>query len=398
MGFKYSELVFTGQSSDFPSGTTNALVRQREEFIVKGIAQALIDADTGWTLDTAKNATITAFVDIPTKSSSIKSPGLYLKNTTSGCKLFVSYNGRSPSGGIAAADGCSITAYNSTQNTEEIGLNGLIFSVIPESSTDDFTVPSSTDATVSVPSSATRLTCTVTSYPSCSTNYTISQANIAGTVYRYGILSTSSCIMILIQKHIKLAVGRVFGELAHADDSSISAKYGVIYFARCYEVQEYYATNNNSSSVSAGGTSYFSYGQNPVSLAKYDANASTSQTPYWGGMSCIAKADGTWVGNTSNTVVSYFPANLSFYRNSGISYATANNTKRWMPFICYIQTGDLQTNGVAPGDGIKGLLDTDLFRYVPSEANTLLDNDAFYVLNNYMLTIGWSGGSNLPPQ
>lgn len=48
MGFKYSELVFTGQSSDFPQGTTNALIRQREEFIVKGIAQALIDADTGW--------------------------------------------------------------------------------------------------------------------------------------------------------------------------------------------------------------------------------------------------------------------------------------------------------------------------------------------------------------
>lgn len=397
MGFKYSELVFTGQSSDFPSGTSNALIRQREEFIVKGIAQALIDADTGWTLDTPKNATITAFVDIPTKSSSIKSPGLYLKNNTSGCKLFVSYNGRSPSGGIAAAEGCSITAYNSEQNTEEIGLNGLILSIIPESSTDDFTAPLSTDATLSVPSSATRLACTATNYSTYSSyTGTISQVNISGVVYRYGVLSTASCVVILIQKNLKLAVGRVLGELAHTDDSEVSAKYGVIYFDRCYDIRED-RRNANSSIVPAGGVNYASYGQNPDSLAKYNANASTSQTPYWGGMSSVSKSDGTWVGNTSDTVVSYFPANSSFYRNTYISYSTANNTKRWMPFICYIQTGDLQTNGVVPGDGIKGLLDTDLFRYVPSEANTLLDDGAFYVLDS-MLTIGWSGGSNLPPQ
>ena len=397
MGFKYSELVFTGQSSDFPQGTTNALIRQREEFIVKGIAQALINAGTGWTLDTSKNATITAFVDIPTKSSSIKSPGLYLKNTTSGCKLFVSYNGRSPSGGIAAAEGCSITAYNSEQNTEEIGLNGLILSIIPESSTDDFTAPASTDATLSVPPSATRLACTVTNYPAHSSYPgTISQSNISGKVYRYGVLSTTSCIMILIQKSLKLAVGRVLGELAHADDTLASARYGVIYFSRCYNVQEY-SNSNNSSSAQAGGAIYSCYGNSPSLVAEYKANASTSSTPYWGGMSSISKSDGTWVGNTSDTVVSYFPANLPFYRNTFISYSTANNTKRWMPFICYIQTGDLQTNGVVPGDGIKGLLDTDLFRYVPSEANTLLDDGAFYVLNS-MLTVGWSGGSNLPPQ
>lgn len=397
MGFKYSELAFTGQSSDFPQGTTNALIRQREEFIVKGIAQALIDADTGWALDTAKNATITAFVDIPTKSSSIKSPGLYLKNATSGCKLFVSYNGRSPSGGIAAAEGCSVTAYNSSKNTEEIGLNGLVFSIISDSSTDDFTVPSSTDATLSVPFSATRLACTVTNYPSYSTyTGTISQQNASGVVYRYGVLSTPFCIAILIQKNIKLAVGRVLGELAHEDDALASAKYGVVYFSRCYDVQEPMNTTN-SSTTSAGGGSYSCYGNNPSGLAKYNADASTSSTPYWGGMSCISKADGTWVCNTSDTVVSYYAANVPFYRNSSISYATANNTKRWMPFICYIQTGDLQTNGVVPGDGIKGLLDTDLFRYVPATANTLLDNGAFYVLNP-MLTIGWSGGSNLPPQ
>lgn len=397
MGFKYSELVFTGQSSDFPSGTSNELIRQREEFIVKGIAQALIDADTGWTLDTAKNATITSFVDIPTKSSSIKSPGLYLKNNTSGCKLFVSYCGRSPSGGIAAAKGCSLTAYNSARNTEEIGIVGLILSIIPESSTDEFTVPSSTDATLSIPSSATRLACTVTNYPTYS-NYTgtISQSNISGTVYRYGVLSTTSCVVILTQKNLKLAVGRVLGELAHTDDSEVSAKYGVIYFDRCYEVRED-MRSPNSSIVQAGGVNYTSYGQNPDSLAKYNADASTSQMPYWGGMSCVTKSDGTWVGNTSGTVVSCFPANSSFYRNSSISYMTANNTKRWMPYICYIQTVDLQTNGVVPGDGIKGLLDTDLFRYVPSAAYTLLDDGAFYVLNS-MLTIGWSGGGNLPPQ
>lgn len=397
MGFKYSELVFTGQSSDFPQGTTNALIRQREEFIVKGIAQALIDADTGWTLDTAKNATITAFVNIPTKSSSIKSPGLYLRNTTSGCKLFVSYNGRAPSGGIAAAEGCSLTAYNSDQNTEEIGLNGLILSIIPEGSTDEFTAPSSTDVTLSVPSSATRFACTVTNYPSYSSfTGTISQSNIPGTVYRYGVLSTPFCIVILIQKIIKLAVGRVLGELAHENDALASARYGVIYFSRCYNVQEY--TNlNNSSTVSAGGSNYTCYGNNPSSIAKYNADASTSSTPYWGGMSSISKSDGTWVGNTSDTVVSYYAAELPFYRNPAISYATANNTKRWMPFICYIQSGDIQTNGVVPGDGIKGLLDTDLFRYVPAAVNTLLDNGAFYVLNS-MLTIGWSGGSNFPPQ
>ena len=69
----------------------------------------------------------------------------------------------------------------------------------------------------------------------------------------------------------------------------------------------------------------------------------------------------------------------------------------WMTAREFDRAYTSATNGVVPGDGIKGLLDTDLFRYVPATAYTLLDNGAFYVLNS-MLTIGWSGGNNLPPQ
>ena len=138
-GFKYKSFSFVGRSSDFPSGTDAALVRQREEFICKGVAQAIIDTNTGWQLDTDRNASITSFSNVPKRTTTTTfAPGLFLVNSISNNKLFICYNGSSIDHGIDLNVDQMVTTYHSDYLNDTTGLTGLCMSMIPGDSNQSF--------------------------------------------------------------------------------------------------------------------------------------------------------------------------------------------------------------------------------------------------------------------
>ena len=412
-GFKYKSFSFVGQSTDFPAGDAN--IRTREEFICKNVAQAIIDTNTGWGLDTDRNATITDFSNVPTIGSTTKfAPGLFLVNSTSHNKLFICYCGTPNNKGIDLSADQMVTTYNSEHLADSTGLTGLCMSMIPGDSNQSF--GANFDSSF-IPSSGTRLAADCINYSSATGGYTIVAQNVLGTTYTYDLFVTPYCVFFRVQGVIGYAVGRVLGTLAHSTiDTTSQSKYGVIYFKRCAEVE----TNGTllisntqiyQDSSTAYGTAFL--GSSPTNSINYysnytkvipfnmyanyhSVNTTSSVSPFtcWAGASSVCKADGSWLGNTSERVVCYYPDNPALCRNTGI-VNTSDSTRRWVPFICFIKTTDTTVHGIISGDGVKGFLDTDLFRYTGGEQGLLLDNGNFYNINQY-LTIGWDPSNETP--
>ena len=410
-GFKYKMFSFVGQSTDFPAGDGN--IRQREEFITKGIAQAIIDTNTGWQLDTTRSATITSFSDVLNVGTTTKfSPALFLTNTVSNNKLFICYCDNTANHGVDLSDDQMVTVYHSDNINTATGHTGLCMSMIPGDSNQSF--GASFDSSF-IPSSGTRLASSFIFY-SYNGNYTISKENTSGKTYTYDVFATPYCIFFRLNKGLGYAVGRILGDLAHSTrDTTAQSKYGVIYFKRSgTQSIEDIPTNivsrtvitaySNSSSGSISPNTADLLGSainNTIAYScdmKYSFGSSTYQNYYgpWAGASSVCKADGTWLGNTSERVVCYCPDNPSICRNSAV-VDVASSTRRWVPFICFMKTTDLASNGIIPGDGIKGFLDTNLFIYTGGTAGLLLDNGNYYNISG-LLTIGWDPTNELPNQ
>lgn len=415
-GFKYKSFSFVGQSSDFPSGTSDALIRQREEFICKGVAQAIIDTNTGWGLDTDRNATITAFSNVPTVGSTTKfAPGLFLVNSTSHNKLFICYCGTRNDYGIDLSADQMVTTYHSDHLEDGTGLTGLCMSMIPGDSNQSF--GANFDSSF-IPSSGTRLAADCINYSSATANYTIANQNVSGTTYTYDLFATPYCVFFRVQGVIGYAVGRVLGTLAHSTiDTTSQSKYGVIYFKKCNRVetdatllvsntqisQNVYSSAYGAMFLGSSPTNSINHESNYTKVIPFNmyadylsTNTSSSVSPFtcWAGASSVCKADGSWLGNTSERVVCYYPDNPALCRNTGI-VNTTDSTRRWVPFICFIKTKDTTVHGIISGDGVKGFLDTDLFRYAGGAQGLLLDNGNFYNINQH-LTIGWDPSNETP--
>lgn len=413
-GFKYKSFSFVGQSTDFPSGSDN--VRVREEFICKNVAQAIIDTNTGWGLDTDRNATITDFANVPTIGSTTKfAPGLFLVNSTSHNKLFICYCGTANNTGIDLSSDQMVTTYHSGHLNDTTGLTGLCMSMIPGDSNQSF--GANFDSSF-IPSSGTRLAADCINYSSATSNNTIVAKNVLGTTYTYDLFATPYCVLFRVQGTIGYAVGRVLGTLAHSTiDTTSQSKYGVIYFKRCtgeetnaLSIMSNTQIDQNESSSGYGiglfGSSptnsivhYGSYTENipfNMYINYHPTNTTSSVSPFtcWAGASSVCKADGSWLGNTSERVVCYYPDNPALCRNTGI-VNTSDSTRRWVPFICFIKTTDTTVHGIISGDGVKGFLDTDLFRYTGGSQGLLLDNGNFYNIHQY-LTIGWDPSNETP--
>ena len=416
-GFKYKSFSFVGQSTDFPAGSAN--IRVREEFITKGIAQAIIDTNTGWTLDTTRSATITTFSDVPNVGTTTKfSPALFLTNTVSNNKLFICYCDNTANHGVDLSDDQMITTYHVDHLSDGTGLTGLCMSMIPGDSNQSF--GASFDSSF-IPSSGIRLASDCISYSSNTSNYTLSNTSASGTTYTYDVFATPYCIFFRIQKIIGYAVGRVLGDLAHSTrDTTAQSRYGVIYFKRCASESELGTTVLQSNSQIAQVSYSSAYGgvclgSSPTNSITYESNytkvipfnmgagyssttSTSSLSPYtcWAGASSVCNADGTWLGNTSERVVCYYPDNPALCRNTGI-VNTSDSTRRWVPFICFMKTTNTNVHGIIPGDGIKGFLDTNLFIYTGGTAGLLLDNGNYYNISA-QLTIGWDPTNDLPNQ
>lgn len=396
MGFKFKRFNVTAGSAEWPTGTTDAIVQSRSEAVLKGCVQAIIDCNCGWQLDTTKNATINDLVAIPTRVSPYTYPGLFLTNSTSGCKLFVAYFGESPKYSIKDFSGNGDNLRVSATVSDSTSC-GLCMSMIPEGSNSVFGDPSTTTF---LPSDATRIIGTVNRATSSSTTKIPYGGDpSSGTIYSWGVFATPTTIAVSCKSSSAnpgnlyvpaYAVGRVFGSLTHDTDTLDTAKYGCINFRVCSgstsgkegatnTITDYQAIYDNSRPI------YF-VGRDPETSGTL-SNYMTADSVF----GSIAKANGTWVNgtDTNSYCVTLFPTDVS--QLSGYVYNSTNTGKsRWCPFSVRVISSDLDTYGIVAGDGVKGYLDTDLFRCAIGTYGQQFDNGNFICIDDdYNILIGW---------
>lgn len=387
MGFRFKRIDLVGGSTDFPTGSSSNVYRS--QIIVKKVAESLIDMGNGWALDTSRNATTSDYSSVPCLSGSNTFPALFLKNTLSGCKLFLAYFGGTNASNEVIADlGGHYTVYSTTVHS------GLIVSIIPAGSSSEF---GSSFNSSFLPSDATPIIGTVY-YTTTSGGYTSSHAYnpTADYTYTWGIFATSEVIAVSscywnVSGHKAnistpvYAVGKIFGTLANPNESNTNSAYGIIAFRGACggTIIEGWSGERAFGYTPFSGTSYAIPGINPNSATYAEASC----------CGCVSRLDGSWVNGTDGTssyivyLVTQSPELLSTYV-CDISGGTF-----WTPMYMFVRSTDPVTYGVGNGSGVKGILDTELFRYARGTFASTFANGKFIMINEPQycaFAIGWS--------
>ena len=401
---KFKRIDIASGSTGFPTGTDLSLRVQRAQYIVRKIAEALISMDIGWGLDTSRNATVNDFVSVPPKNGSDNMPGLFLRNSVSGCKLFMCYFASTVRYSISEFGGGHFFdnfLEGDLYRTAIGGLTGLIMSMICGGSDQEF--GSSFDSSF-IPSDATPLIATMTPTTTyVDYQYTVGGSPERNTVYTFGVFADAYNIAIYVGSGSTTPkvytptywVGRFIGSLAQSTDTGNNSRYGVILFRdstrNLYHGHKpceataslaYYSDTN----ILGDTSNYSKIGWNPT-INPLD-NYSSAQCYL-----CFSRADGTWI-NGGNTVyhASYCPAET--IQTSLRLFDTANGSRcRWTPMSLWCASTDLTNYGVVSGDGFKGYADTSLIRYSNASYNQLLDNGNFICLGNQLL-ISWDASND----
>jgi len=397
MGFRFKRFDYVGGSGSWTGGTDTTSQVARSQAVCKDFADFIIACGKGWQLDTSRNATTSDFVSVPIKNyngtvQSFSAPGLFFTNSVSGCKLFLCVAGFSANYGINLANTYLL---NECTTTDQINQNGIIFSIIPGGSSSEF---GNTFDSTFLPSDATQIAgCTWCVRPSSGDTYCLNYIsyNYSGHNYSYGLLVDSYCVGLMANyttdgstPHVYLSfvVGRVIGTLAHESDSLPQSRYGILRFSgnvgftTSNEYEMYFGYNSTLETITRHGA-YFSQTVNTTS-----ANANDIRTKCSG---ALFAADGTRRDGRNSTNTRYYPHTaFALSSNSLMTNASILDAVRWVPFEIGVVSGDLDTNGVVPGDGFKGYLDTELFRCGAITYNKLYDNGTFIGVN-YGTMIGW---------
>lgn len=377
MGFKFKKFTIVGGSEELPVGVGYITVRPKCETLLKKIVQALLDTNTGWVLD-SRTPTITSFLEVPDAATTTSYwPGLLLYNSNSGCKLFAAYIGTVTTPyGIKNFSGNDIFTGNSSPS-------GLCLSMIPSGSTNSF--GQSFDSSF-LPSDATRIIGT-----SKNQFNTANQAS-SGIYYTYGVLATDSVIGISANAGegatsiigAKFFVGKIFGKLLHENDNLYTSKYGL--FRLMVEGASGGATDAGGSYIGlTSSTSFWSSNNSTAFIGSI--NNSLVQAGCTGS---FTRANGSWILGTDGASYCVKSVPYSIYSLSSLTNSTINGKTQWIPFIFGCLSNDLDTYGVIPGDGMKGYLDTDLFRCAIGTYGQQFDNGNFICIDgDYNFLIGW---------
>ena len=389
MGFITRAFSVLAGSEEFPSGSDNALCRQRSEVLLTKSVECIISANQGWQLD-QRTPTSTSYLEIPAINNGPSIPSLLLRNTESGCKMFISYCGSNSSFSIKNFNGCS-NLRSSTGSAQ----CGLIISIIPDSSKNEFGDPSTETF---IPDDATRLVGSSYSY-----SY-INPANnpTSGWGYEYYFGITPFCVFVyashLDSGAIKTpflyvpiyACGRILESVAHGETTT-NALYGVISFrvyATQYEAWAYVfcqdildITFGNTFTTIGTGTRHNNV---RFSLPIDD----------------VSRVDGSWIGNAYNDhyKIMHFAINPNILGVSQFSGNVAWSAIGVAVTVNYNAYPDeISVYGITSTDCFKGILDTNLFRAIANgKSGTLYDSGKFYCPeDNIGLLLGWDP-SNLP--
>lgn len=393
MGFKFKRIDLTAGSTDLPTGDTDALRRSRSEIILTKCVEAIISCNCGWQLDTAHNASISNFANVPVRNDALTYPGLFLINTTSGCKMFIAYFGGSQNAyscikdfGAPGSGQLSVDLYPYSQSY----IGGLCVSIIPGESTSTF---GSVFNTSFLPNDATRIIGTTVYWQSSDSSTTFGCIPTSGYVYSWGLFVNPYCIAVSCTKGDgtkgtlgipTYAAGRIVGIIGHSEDNAANSKFGVLFFrlgTSNYSQCEGLCDLVGQTYSCFDGTTPFVVGRGLNSQRIWEENCAS-----------ICDANGHWIkGENLNNVV----VNGCFYTQD--IHSTSNHLfsksgeVRWSPFAVAAPTTDISNYYVVPGDCFKGFVDTDLFRSATvSSYGTTFDNGKFISLDaNTAFLIGW---------
>lgn len=360
--------------------------------IVEIICDMIVNSGTGWGYD--PRTPFGEHLYVHSKNGSYQFPFTYLINNESGAKLLVTaFIGNSRTSSYAQAPNnlvkINIKNYLYPKDAEShfdssdynVGPVGVNMSMIPAGSNSVFPdVIPDTFTDIWIPNDAIPI---VTQTP----NYS---AYLYGGEYPFGCVTTGDILSygLFIDKEFILvsssmnntttrsqlypdyAIGKIFGTLVNEEDSGYQSKYGAVQLWRNLS-QTYVSTQNVAINLNNG----------------------TETT--------IKGLNMAYLNNTSTSIPAafMFAANgepircMNFYCTPSwqLLGAQSNNevtsgVTRWIPIA--VANLDNPIRGVVPGDGLKGYLDTELFRVAISTKGNFYDNGKFVAFEQGLL-VAW---------
>lgn len=371
-GWLARNFIYTGGTI---TGTTQAQIEKRVNYILTGCAKCLVDA--GWILDDRTPYGSPEHYGTGSSSSS-HYHAWYRLRSAKGAKLLLMY----------------INYYNDVFAVQQARTKGsqyrmfdLCFSYIPPGVNEDFGTDITSEQVKFIPTHALPLanadTMLNNTYSSASSSY----QNNSGTKYEYKFVTDGETIIFVhgasaasTQYMNAICIGEVYGALAYPEiETQPQAKYGILalYNANSSSAQNYHGLNCN--------------------LTCYSGNPDSSY--YYGHISyCYMN------GELFNPTQGY----LTLYTDLSLMNTTCNQTYnngmiRWMPFSCALSASVISTaTTVVQGDGFKGWYNTDMIRCVNGsnvQSGTLLDNGNFIVgiPNNgsWGCALGWDPSNSI---
>lgn len=334
-GWKYAKV-----SGTVTKLSDNAAYVARTDTMLASFAQALIDTGV-WSLDERF-----ASVNEPHAIHSMPSSGyhynaLILRNAA-GAKLFIGYSckGQNTANYFNHVFPDSYSCSDMEGNTSyRRCFAGLMMSMIPADSDEDFTLNEGGVKGLTIPDSATRLTSTTCSSGSVdSLAYHTSPTELS---YTYHFLTKGNVVIVLLKHGNDSAdcgggfiVGEIFGSLAHGSDSRCGCRYGVIDLA---------SRTSENAKASAGICQNSWYTMTHTSSARMPSFS-------------FKRADGTHVPGYKIAInADTNQLNTSFC-------SCTSSTARYVPMWMAESSDTPSETGVVTDDGFKGYISTDILR------------------------------------
>lgn len=391
MGFRFKRFDYVGGVAPMTTADTSTnlqTVIARNEAICTQFAEFIIACGKGWQLDTSRNATTSDYTRIPVWNSSHSvynnrtAPSLFFTNSTSGCKLFMCFNCFDGNTGLAIDE--QYLVIDEVHSSSNYLVGGVCFSMIPSGSDSVF---GNAFGSSFLPSDATLIRGTHNLCVEYSRFHSFIEKPYSNYSYSYGLFVSEFCIGLAgsyssTTSFETLApgyfVGRVIGTLAHESDINLNAKYGSISFSSSYTSNNYPNEFRQRPKTSETGLDRYGY---PFTSEIILNNGSYNYAQ-------IFKENGDYTEGLSGVNVRFFGDVYSLLGSSNVISPAITGNVRWFPYQIASCASDLSTNGIVPGDGFKGYLDTNLFRCGLVTLNQLYNNGTFCGWN-YMLMIGW---------
>ena len=355
-GWKYGSFTMTYPSyineNDTPTKINHYIDNSKATLV--GIVDQLIKM--GWSLDERHNDAQTPLVIYSSTNTTYYSYyGAFILRNTAGAKLLVAYGGGRFSYYNDSADNTfGVFGYSTgTSSTTNIHTHGgLMMSMIPPGSNDDFTILGENSG-CAIPDDATRVVSTMHLNSSLCFPMSFNDTGVTFTG-TYHLLSKGNVVVVVSKcstyetKYRRgYIVGEIFGTLAHDTDSGIGCRFGA--FELCG-----YAVGQESQNISGTSNVTGIPLDSIYSVNKYSSSPRNQSMTF-------RRADGSQVYCEKIAVLQ------DVNQLDTLICSNDGNSARYVPFWMAESSINPSETGVIPGDGFKGYLSTDVIRCVRAD-------------------------------